>query len=248
MSTKDNLVSPMVYSDEDHETWSKLVARQNDLVQGRACKLFLEGYPRLQLDPARLPDPQVVSQRLRELTGWTLGDAQNEYLGPTEWFEHLNERRFPVTNYIRRPHELEFTPLPDLFHEYYGHLGFFTDQYFADTSQMFGHLYLSARTEEQQLGVARLWWFSTEFGLIHEDGELKIYGAGLLSSSGELVHALKPETPKHAFDIKRVAATASAPYGYHEAYFVIDGYDHLRQIVLDYAKQEGLPAPRPPAH
>lgn len=236
------------YTDEDHDTWSKLVARQTELIEGRACSLFLAGYPKLALDSMRLPDPTVVSRHLDTMTGWTLSDASNAYLGPTEWFEELIERRFPVTNYIRRPHELDFTPLPDLFHEYFGHLGFFTDQGFADTAQMFGQLYFAAQTDVQRLAVARLWWFSTEFGLIKEGGEMRIYGAGLLSSPGELLHALDTATPKHPFDIRRVAETASAPYGFHEAYFVLDGYEHLRQIVLDYAKLEGLAEPHIPEH
>src|SRR5262249_33918490 len=153
MTAQEKLVSLHTYSEEDHLTWATLVERQSALVADRACRMFKEGFPRLQLDPKRLPDPRVVSERIKSLTGWTLGDAQNEYLGPTDWFEHLNEFRFPVTNYIRRPHELEFTPNPDLFHEYFGHLAFFTDQYFADTAQMFGPLYLSAVNERQQLEI-----------------------------------------------------------------------------------------------
>ncbi len=232
------------YSEEDHNTWAALCKRQSALVADCACRLFLEGFPRLQLDALRLPDPNVYSERLRKLTGWTLGDAQNEYLGPTEWFEHLLECRFPVTNYIRRPHELEFTPLPDLFHEYFGHLAFFTDQYFADTAQMFGQLNVHA-DERQRLEISRLWWFTTEFGLIREAGASKIFGAGLLSSIGELAFALKPDTPKFPFDIRRVAETPSAVYTFHTHYFILDDYEHVRRIVQDYARLEGLPVPQP---
>src|SRR5258705_6033572 len=245
MTAQPHVMTSPAYTEEDHQTWAALYKRQIALVKDCACRLFHEGLPRLQLNPQRLPDAHEYSERLRELTGWTLGDAQNEYLGPTEWFEHITEYRFPVTNYIRRPHELDFTPLPDLFHEYFGHLGFFTNQRFADDAQLFGQLYMSAVNERQQLEIARLWWFTTEFGLIREDGQVKAYGAGLLSSPGELMHALKPETPRYDFDIRKMAQTASAPYGYHEAYWVIDGWDHLRQIVFDYAKMEGLPAPKP---
>ncbi len=234
------------YSEEDHQTWAALWKRQLPLAHQCACTLFLEGIEKLALDTERLPDPAVVSEHIYKLTNWTLGDAQNEYLGPTEWFEHIAERRFPVTNYIRRPHELEFTPLPDLFHEYFGHLAFFTDPEFADIAQLFGPLYLSAVDERQQLDIARLWWHTTEFGLIRENGDLRVFGAGLLSSIGEMQHALKPETPKLEFDIRVAAATPSAPYGYHEKYFIINSLDHLRQIVYDYAEMEGLPRPELP--
>jgi phenylalanine-4-hydroxylase len=240
------VISNPTFTEEDHQTWATLHERQWELVKGRACRVFLEGFPKLQLDPHRLPDPQMMSKKLQKMTGWTLGDAQDAYLGPTEWFEHLHEHRFPVTNYIRRPNEIDFTPLPDLFHEYFGHLGFFTDQYFSDTAQMFGQLYLASNDERQHLEIARLWWFTTEFGLIREDGEIRIFGAGLLSSPGELLHALKPETPKVDFAIRRVAETASAPYGYHEQYFVVDGMEHIRQILADYAKMEGLQPPVAP--
>lgn len=245
MVTLDEKVTKAQYSDEDHATWAALCARQTALIAGVACAEYLEGLPALGLDMSRLPAPEVISARLYNLTGWTLGDAQNAYLGPTEWFEHLAARRFPVTNYIRKPHELDFTPLPDLFHEYFGHLAFFTGQHFADTAQMFGQLYLSAQNERQQLEIARLWWFTTEFGLIREGGALKIYGAGLFSSPGELAHALNPNTPKYPFDIRKVAETPGAAYSMHPAFFILDDPGHTRRIVQDYARMEGLPVPQP---
>src|SRR5258708_22568973 len=240
MTAQDKQVTTPVYSEEDHETGAAPNEQQSSRVVGSACQLFFTGFPKLQLDPKRLPDPAVVSERIHSLTGWTLGDAQNEYLGPTEWFEHLYENRFPVTNYIRRPNELDFTPNPDLFHEYFGHLAFFTDQYFADTAQMFGQLYLGAKNERQQLEISRLWWYTTEFGLIRENGALKIIGAGLLSSTGELEHALKPDTPRYEFDIRQVAETPSAVYSFHPAYFILHDLPHIPRIMADYARMESI--------
>jgi phenylalanine-4-hydroxylase len=243
MTAQPRALTSPVFTEEDHQTWATLYKRQFALVKGCACRLFLDSLPRLQLDPERLPDPQVFSERLSRMTGWTLGDAQNEYLGPTEWFEHIAERRFPVTNYIRRPHEIDFTPLPDLFHEFFGHLAFFTDPAFGDMAQMFGPLFLSTVNDRQRLEISRLWWFSLEFGLIREDGDVKIYGAGLLSSPGELAHALDPATPRYEFDVRKVAETQSAAYSFHEGYFILDDYDHPIRIVEEYAREEGLPVP-----
>lgn len=243
MATLTRRVTKPVYTDEDHATWAALYARQVKLVAAHACAMFLEGFEKLALDPQRLPDPDVISARLEAMTGWTLGDAQNAYLAPTEWFEHLAERRFPVTDYIRRPDELDFTPNPDLFHEYFGHLAFFTNQEFADTAWLFGKLYLTAQNERQQLEIARLWWYTTEFGFIRENGELRIYGAGLLSSSGELIHSLKPGTPRLPFDIRRVAETPGAAYAMHDTYFILEDQAHVRWIVQEYARMEGLPVP-----
>ena len=230
------------YTEEDHKVWAALCERQLPLMERYACRLFLEGFPRLGLDLQRLPDPAVVSEKLATLSGWTLGDAQNAYLGPTEWFEHLAERRFPVTNYIRKMEELDFTPLPDLFHEYFGHPAFFADRRFGDIAQSFGPLYLAAN-EAQRLEIARLWWYTTEFGLIREEGELRAFGAGLLSSPGELKHAFAPATPRLPFKIRQAAETPSAVYHMHEAYFIIESLEHVSAILDAYAKEQGLPRP-----
>jgi phenylalanine-4-hydroxylase len=237
-----NLAQP-IYAEEDHHTWARLCERQMVLVRDHACRQFLDGFPKLGLDPKRLPDAETISARIEGMTGWMPGNAQNAYLGPTEWFEHLAERRFPVTDYIRRPHELDFTPNPDLFHEYFGHLAFFADQEFADDAYLFGKLYLTAQNERQQLEIARLWWYTTEFGFVRENGQLKVYGAGLFSSPGEFLHSMKPETPKAPFDIRRVADTPGAVYTMHDLYFIIEGQAHVRSILQDYARMEGLPIP-----
>ena len=242
MTTLSGPPTMPAYTDEDHRVWAALYARQMPHMQAHACRLFREAFPRLGLDPQRLPDPAVISERLHGLSGWTLGDAQNAYLGPTEWFEHIAERRFPVTNYIRKMDELEFTPLPDLFHEYFGHLPFFTDRRFGDIAQAFGPLYLAA-DERQRLEIARLWWFTTEFGLIREGGELKAFGAGLISSPGELRKAFAPETARVPFDVRRAAEQPSAVYEMHEIYFVLDSLEHVYEIIRAYAREEGLPQP-----
>lgn len=242
MGTYDNdvVTTPISYTEEEHGTWSKLYERQMALVQGVACRAFFDGFDKLGLDPLRLPDRETISARIQKLTGWTLCEAQNGYLGPTEWFEHLAACRFPVTNYIRKPHELDFTPLPDLFHEYFGHIAFFAEQSFADMSRRYGEVYLRARTEEQQLAIARLWWYSVEFGFVEEQGEQRVLGAGLLSSPGELMHALNGNVPRYPFDINHVAEMPGAAYSVHTAYFVAHSMDHLRTIIEDYAVQEGL--------
>ena len=231
------------YSDEDHRTWAALYARQIERTPEYACELFLTGFPKLELDPLRIPDAAAVSERLRRLSGWTLGDAQNEYLDATEWFEHIAERRFPVTNYIRKPDELEFTPLPDLFHEYFGHLAFFTDRRFGDIAQAFGPLYF-AGDERQQLEISRLWWYTTEFGLIRERGALKAFGAGLLSSIGEMDKAFAPDTPRRPFDVRAAAEMPSAVYNMHSVYWIFDGLEHVLEIIREYARAEGLPEPQ----
>jgi phenylalanine-4-hydroxylase len=239
MTVETQLLTTPTYTEEDHATWAALYARQMEHVHQHASALFLEGLPNLGLDPQRLPDPHVISARLQALSGWTLGDAQNEYMGPSEWFAQIAERRFPVTNYIRQPHELEFTPLPDLFHEYFGHLALFTNRRFADIAQSFGPLYF-AGDERQRLEIARLWWYTTEFGLIRENGQLKAFGAGLLSSPGELHKAFAPDVERVPFDIRRAATTPSAVYHMHDLFFILDDLEHIAAIVRQYTSNENL--------
>jgi len=230
------------YTEQDHETWATLYREQMKRVPDYACELFLRGLPRLQFDPDRLPDPQAISARLHRETGWSLSDAQNEYLNAVEWFEHLCERRFPVTNYIRKPEELEFTPLPDVFHDYFGHLAYFTDPYFADLAQAFAPLFF-AGDARQQLEISRLWWYTTEFGLIREGGKLKAFGAGLISSIAEMQKAFAPDTLRVPFDIRQAAGLDSAKYHMHSLYFVFDDVQQIYDIIRDYARMEGLPEP-----
>jgi phenylalanine-4-hydroxylase len=242
MMTAKTIDSPTLpdYTEQDHAVWATLYARQMPALERRACRLFHDGFPRLGLDPLRLPDPAAVSEQLHDLTGWTLGDAQNAYLGRTEWFEHIYERRFPVTNYIRGPHEIAFTPMPDLFHEYIGHLAFFTDRAFADMAQSFGPLYMAA-DERQQVEISRLWWFTTEFGLLYEGGELRALGAGLLSSIAEMERAFAPHTRRLPFDVRAAATMPSAVHEMHETYFILEGVGQIAAILDEYAAQEGLP-------
>ncbi|MBC8076075.1 MAG: amino acid hydroxylase [Chloroflexales bacterium] len=230
-------VSAPTYTEQDHATWARLYAEQMQCVPEYACAAFKQGLPLLGLDPDRLPDPLLVSARIEQLSGWTLGDAQNEYLGASEWFAHIAERRFPVTNYIRQPHELPFTPLPDLFHEYFGHLAFFTDRRFGDIAHAFGPLYARAN-ERQRLEIARLWWFTIEFGLVRENGQLKALGAGLLSSPAELRKAFAPDTPRLPFDVRRAAEMPSAAYSLHDTYFILEDVQHIAAILHEYAEKE----------
>jgi phenylalanine-4-hydroxylase len=221
------------YSSEDHDTWNKLCTRQHDLVKSVAAREFFPGMQRIGLDYTRIPDMREMSDRMQALCGWTLVSAENEYLADDVWFDHLRNRHFPVTNYIRRPHELDFTPIPDLFHEYFGHLAFVNDPSVAAQAEEFGRLY-DAVPPEHRLQVANFWWFSWEFGFIRQDGQLRIFGAGLLSSPGELRYALDEKTPKRPFDLDTFMTMRRLPHQYHDGYFVYDSYaqitDTLRRI------------------
>jgi len=227
------------YSPEDHQTWNKLCTRQHDLVKDVAASAFFPGIQRIGLDYTRIPDMREMSDRLQTLCGWTLVSAENEYLADDVWFEHLRHRRFPVTNYIRRPDELDYTPIPDLFHEYFGHLAFINDPRVAAQAEEFGHLYYAV-PPEQRIQVANFWWFSWEFGFITEGDRRRIFGAGLLSSPGELRYALDERTPKIPFELDSFMEMRRLPHQYHDGYFFFESYaqiaDTLQRIRERYVR------------
>ncbi|HEX6291086.1 MAG TPA: amino acid hydroxylase [Herpetosiphonaceae bacterium] len=240
METSVPMLPIIEYSQEEHTTWQRLYTRQVGIVQHVACQGFHAGFPRLGIGVARIPDPNAISARLAETVGWQLVSAENKFLDASAWFDHLLHRRFPVTDYIRRPHEFDFCELPDLFHEYFGHLSLLTLPSIADISQYFGQIARRARTERQLLDIARLWWFIFEVGFIREEGDLKVIGGALLSSPGELHHACRPEVPKYPFEIERVTQTPGMYYTYHDHYFYIESVAQIRQILDTYAQREGL--------
>lgn len=221
------------YSEVDHDTWRRLFARQLAFVEPVAPRMYWEGFARLQLDQERLPVQDDMSNRLYQLVGWRLSNAQDEYLKPYDWFVHLQNKHFPVTDYIRPPQDIDFTPLPDLFHEYFGHLAWMTLPRYLTIVERFARKYLAVPEEDRYI-IANLWWFSTEFGLIREDGVVKPFGAGLLSSPGELQHALAHPELYVPYGYDTAGHGQSRPYAFHETYYVLDGFEHLEAITADW--------------
>ena len=214
------------YSDVEHDTWRRLIARQMALIKDAAPQMYWDGFERLQLDQQRLPVQTQMSDHLNGLVGWQLSNAQDEYLKPVDWFIHLGEHHFPVTDYIRIPADIEFTPLPDLFHEYFGHLAWMTLPRYNVIVERFSRKYLAA-TEEERPILANLWWFTIEFGMIREDGKVRPFGAGLLSSPGEFQYAMAHPELHVPFTIETAGHAISKPYAFHDQYFVLDGFTHL---------------------
>jgi phenylalanine-4-hydroxylase len=221
------------YSETDHDTWRRLIARQLSLVQDFAPQMYWEGFERLQLDQQRLPAQAHMSEQLFNMVGWRLSNAQDEYLKETDWFIHLRERHFPVTDYIRAPEDIEFTPLPDLFHEYFGHLAWMTLPRYLNIVDRITRKYLAVPEKERPL-IANFWWFTTEFGLIRENGKVRPFGAGLLSSPGEFQYAMAHPELYKPFTFENATHGTSKPYAFHDEYFVIDGFEDLETVTADW--------------
>lgn len=214
------------YSNKDNETWRILYERQMKIVEGRACREFLLGLERLKLNNTRVPQCVEVSAALHDYTGWRVQPVE-ALISFEVFFALLSRRVFPAASFIRTRDELDYLKEPDIFHELFGHCPLLTNHEFAGFTHEVGRFGVTLDKAERAM-LARLYWFTVEFGLIeHQDG-LRIYGGGILSSKEESVYALESsEVRREAFDLVTVLRT---PYRYDElqkTYFVIQSFEQL---------------------
>lgn len=215
------------YTPEEHATWLTLYDRQAALLPGRAADAFINGLHALDLRGDGIPDFRQVSERLTKLTGWSVVAVPG--LVPDEvFFDHLANRRFPAGNFIRRADQLDYLQEPDVFHDVYGHVPMLTDPVFADYMAAYGRGGLRAMGSGQLPNLARLYWYTVEFGLMNTPEGLRIYGAGIVSSKGESIFALDDPSPNRlGFELERVMRTLYRIDDYQQVYFVIDGLQSL---------------------
>ena len=217
------------YSETDHEVWRTLFLRQRDLLQGRACREFLDSQDAMGISDAGIPRFSDLNEKLAASSGWTLIGVQG-LLPELDFFEHLANRRFPVTWWIRKPEQLDYLSEPDLFHDLFGHVPLLMNPIFADYMQAYGRGGVKAHGigPEALAQLTRLYWYTVEFGLIDTPEGLRIYGSGIVSSGGESVHCLESPAPNRiGFDLLRVMRTRYRIDTYQKTYFVIGGFDQL---------------------
>ena len=216
----------ILFSAADHATWRRLYRRQSALLPAHAARAFREGLARLPFD-AGVPDFGATSAVLRAAKGWSIVPVPG-LIPDHAFFEHLAARRFPVTNWIRRPEELDYIVEPDIFHDAFGHVPLLMQPEFASFLEAYGRLGQQAARIGALAPLARLYWFMVEFGLIEEDGGLRAYGAGILSSAAETRHAVaEPGVRRLRFDLPRVLRSAYAIDDLQPTYFVIRDYAEL---------------------
>ena len=212
------------YSDEDHSVWRLLLERQTALAHEHACDEFLQGLLTLGIG-SNIPDFDSVNARLKPLTGWRIVGVPG-LIPDAVFYDHLAHRRFPVTVWIRTRAELDYLVEPDLFHDFFGHVPLLSDPVFADYMQAYGRRGVEAGSKIDLL--ARLYWYTVEFGLIRTPKGLKAYGAGILSSAAEVTHAL---LDKNVERLPFEAATVMhRPYEIdrlQNTYFVLDDFRQL---------------------
>lgn len=222
------------YSEEDHRTWSILFARQMAMIKGKVCDEFMNGMERLKLDSKHIPLLELTSQKLQKLGAWKLVKAEQEYLTDKQWGDHFAKREFPVTDYIRKPEELDFTPLPDIAHDYFGHLAFLTIPHYMEVMELFSEAYILTPAERLS-ETAQLWWNTMEFGLIKQDGKVKLLGAGLVSSQKEFINSQDPKR-QIPFNLEEAKRRPKAKYEVHDSYFVIESWKQLSDAVKEHIR------------
>jgi len=215
------------YSADQHAIWRTLFHRQEQLLKGRACAEFLDGLSRLGVCADGIPDFRRLDEVLAAATGWSIV-AVPGLVSDEIFFALLAERCFPSTCFIRRADQLDYLREPDVFHDIFGHVPMLVNPVFADYMQAYGQGGLKALRLGSLHHLARLYWYTVEFGLIRTADGPRIYGSGIVSSKGETVYCLEDQRPNRiAFDLLRVMRTRYRIDDYQESYFVIDSFDQL---------------------
>ncbi len=214
------------YTEQDHDTYRQLFDRQSALVPGLACDEFIAALPLLGVKD-RIPRFEEINARLTPATGWEVV-AVPGLIPEVPFFTLLANRRFPVTDWIRTPAEFDYIVEPDVFHDLFGHVPLLFNPVFADHMQEYGKGGLKAHGLDACELLSRLYWYTIEFGLIRQPDGIRAYGAGILSSGGELQYSVRsPEPQRLPLDIERVMRTRYKIDSYQQTYFVIDSFQEL---------------------
>jgi len=218
------------YTAVDHNVWARLFERQRALLVGRASDAFLVAQDAMGMTPDAIPRFDALNNILQKATGWTLVGVEG-LLPELTFFEHLANRRFPVTWWIRTPEQLDYLAEPDLFHDLFGHVPLLMNPVFADYMAAYGRgVKAHGIGPEALVNLTRLYWYTVEFGLIRQADGLRIYGSGIVSSKGESIHCLDSDAPNRiGFDLERIMRTRYRIDTFQKTYFVIDSFEQLMQ-------------------
>lgn len=218
------------YTDAENAVWHALITRQYPIVEKRACPEYLQGLRTLDLPKDRVPQCFEVTAALQATTGWTL-EPVPALISFDRFFELLANKRFPAATFIRTIEELDYLQEPDIFHEIFGHCPMLTNPAYAEFTHTYGKLGVNA-TEEERILLARLFWFTNEFGLIKTADGLRVYGGGILSSVDETIYSLESDIPeRRPFDIMEALRTPYRIDTIQPIYYVLENFDQLYNLV-----------------
>ena len=224
------------YTAADHATWRTLYKRMEKILPGRACDEFLQGLKQLKIGDEQIPDMERLSDALYKLTRWRVVAVPS--LVPDHiFFEHLANRRFPAGFFIRKPEQLDYIEEPDVFHDVFGHVPMLALPVFGDYMEAYGKGGMRAEGLGTLQNLARLYWYTVEFGLIEKPEGMRIYGSGIASSSAESVYAVEDASPNRIhFDLERVMRTKYRIDDFQESYFAVGSFEELfRETYKDFA-------------
>jgi phenylalanine-4-hydroxylase len=241
-------IRPPVYAQEQHTTWAELFKRQSALLKGRVCNEYLAGRSLLNYPSDRVPTLAELSAGLQSATGWQIIRVEG-YVPENIFFKLLANKCFPCTDFIRHPTELEYTPAPDMFHDLMGHLPLIANTRFASFFHAYGLAGSAAKTEEEVAWLGRIYWFTVEFGLMNPNAhnpalrrtqDTTIYGAGIVSSVGEIAHSLSEIVKKEPFNPELLANRVFDIHHMQDTLFEIASFDELESEFRRWASDKGL--------
>lgn len=222
------------YQAEDHEVWSILYQRMMQILPSYATRAYIEGIASVGLEANQIPNFEDCNLKLRKITGWSIYVVPG-LIDNKPFFEHLSNREFPSSTWLRKKSQLEYLEEPDMFHDIFGHVPLLANLHFANFLTELATIALQHIDNEWAVEIlSRLYWYTVEFGLIKEDGKLKVYGAGILSSSGETQYSIDSDIPeRRPYDIRTIFQTPYIKDKFQEHYFVIDSYEQLYNSIPD---------------
>lgn len=218
------------YTTEEHNIWHMLYDRQMHIIRSRACTEFLDGIINLNLQQMQISQPVEVSDRLRSFTGWEVAPVP-ALINFKDFFTLLSQKKFPAASFMRRREDLDYLKEPDIFHEIFGHCPLLTNPKFAAFTEEVGHFGITLNSEDRVL-LARLYWFTVEFGLIDTNDGLKAYGGGILSSKLESIYALEDPRPKRThFDLIEILCRSYRYDSLQKIYYIITDFNELYNMI-----------------
>lgn len=226
------------YTAEEQKNWKFLYNRQMQFLPGRACEEYIEGADKLNLSGDKIPYLKDLSHIFYNSTGWKVARVPG-LIHEQNFFEMLRRKVFPSTDYIRGKEELDYTPAPDLFHDIFGHMPLLTNKNFASFYQMFGEAAMKAEGINRKY-LETFHWFTVEFGLIRKPEGTRIYGAGIVSSHGEVQNALSGNVEVKNFDPEKIVSQDYDVWHLQPILFAIDSFEQLEQGFKDWTKRTGL--------
>jgi len=222
------------FSEDLYRIWESLYERLWPKVAENACRDYMEGAKILNLPVDRIPTVDELNEKITPRTGWKVERTSVRYTDAVPWYHKFNQRIFLITDYMRSFEEIDWTPEPDMWHDIFGHLPFMVLKRYAELEELFAPAFLAAKTKDQRENIKRLAWFSTEFGLIREEGKIKLFGAGLISGAKELDNVMQGKVPVRPYTIENVILHDKAVWEHNSILFVFDSIDEVKAELARY--------------